>query len=256
MVREAAVAMALVAATLVTSLVLYFVVLPSNQDDHGQTGPPSAAAVESDAQPQQGFSLGPWQPTGKSTVQVAGVDLWIHAFRITHDRISVTYSVESAADFDASGLQVRDESGYAYKTISNAVFGSSFDVSTGVITTEPYTGSGKQLLLELAVGHDSGSVAFLQNNRPGLVDYDTGGGIEPIVQSAGMTFGLASFPGGKFIRVIVERSGEESEFFGYAPDGIARGVSETEFLQLWNAEESFPFDLAAKPPDWPASAAE
>lgn len=255
--REIAIAAGLILASVAFSVFMYLTVFATDGATRTADRPsPGQSLADSSQHHPQGMALDRWQPTGSSHVEVADTDLWIHAFRIQPDRISVTYSLAAKTEGKSRTLQILDETGHIYETVSDRVFGSSGDVSTGVITTAPYRGDGKQLVLELVVGSETGTVAFLELTRPGPVDYDTGRGIEPIVQTGGTTFGLASFPGGKSIRVIVERSGEESAFYGYAPDGIARSVSEDEFLQLWEAEERYSFDVNEKPLTWPASTAE
>jgi len=213
-----------------------------------------------------------------------GIGLTVHTFSVNPDRITVLYSVDhSTPGLTASpaAIALTDDAGRTYSTLSNAILGSALDVTAGLLTTEPYTGQGKTLsltLTDMITSRDASateragtwSVAFVETLAPGVpVDYSEGTRIAPhdVMSVGDLAMAVAGQPGGRFVKLLVDRQGQQHAFYGKISGNLAEALSEAEFhAQLRAANEaSAQFvppsirstsvaDDYPPPPDWPTPA--
>ena len=188
--------------------------------------------------------------------------------------MTFVYSMDAESEdseIEATQISILDDLGYSYQVISHRILGSDLGVTVGIVTVEPYRGEGTDLTLVATQISDASSdetsslpdrigVTFLRNASPGSnIDYDAGGRIGPEVAThaaRGLTTGLASLPGGKYIRLLVDRSGQQAEILGYAPNGLGGPVSRDEFAALIDSDPNAFLDLNSTLPDWPESASQ
>ncbi len=240
---------------------VYLVLIPvASSPTHPSSQGPS---VEEDP------GIDAWDPTGEYRTEQSGIGLTVHSYRIGWDYIAVLYSVHSIPGLSASPATVTltDDSGQTY-SISNTILGTSLGVTAALLTTEPYKGRGSALTLavtdmSISTGDAASSqtvpgtwsVTFIENQVPGApMDYIQGGRISPEVMSAGdLTMAVAGQPGGRFIKLLIDRTGQQSALYGLVSDGAARPLTETEFHQLLLAQPGRVDDFPP-PPDWPAPA--
>lgn len=219
------------------------------------TGPsnpePSAATGRSTEDPP---TLA-WQRTGNYTLEQAGITLTVHTYRVRWDSIRIVYSISHASGLDTSpeNIAVVDDTGGGYTVVSHALLGNALGVTAGVMIVEPYKGQGRTLTLTVSDMNVAGasesaqtiagvwSIPFLENRVPGApVDYTQGGRIaEEVVLVGDSTIGIAGPPGGSFIKLMVDRSGNQSVLYGAISNEVARPVSQAEFRQLLATQTTF-----------------
>lgn len=206
-------------------------------------------------------------------VESGGIALAVHAYRIQPSRMTFLYSIDAGEPgrvLHPGLVVIQDEAGYEYEVKDSATIGSALGLTLAVVTTEPYRGGGSVLSLAVeSLSDPTGSssdealpdhitIEFLRSSIPApQTDFDTGGrlGPEVAVRAEGLTTGLASLPGGQYIRFLIDRDGEQASLYGFAPDGEGAGVSEEEYIALRASDPGYPpADLDSTLPGWPVPA--
>jgi hypothetical protein len=272
--REAILTGSMVAAVVGLSMLGYLLL------SEGAGGPSSVSPAAPGAQ-QEPPTL-TWEPANYRTEQ-EGIGLTIHTYRIRPDYMAFLYSVDdSTPDVVVSPgtVALTDDLGQTYSVLSNAILGNSLGVTAGLLTVEPYRGQGKTLTLSVTGLTTSGdasatervsgtwNVAFIETLAPGApVDYSEGGRIAPEVMSVGgLTLAVAGQPGGRFVKLLIDREGRQGALYGDVSGKLAEALSEAEFhTQLGAANEAnagfVPSSIRSTsvaddyppPPDWPAA---
>ncbi len=250
-----------VIVVLAISLAAYVLPQAISGSSSPPSSPPSISRPE-DPGPQV------WVRTGSHIAEQQGVALTVHTYRVRWDAIRIVYSVSHSLGLNASpeGIAIIDDTGASYAILSHALLGNALGVTAGVLIAEPYKGQGRTLTLTVNGMKVEGtteppqtiagvwSVPFLENRAAGApVDYTEGGRIaEEVISVGDSTIGIAGPPGGSFIKMMIDTSGNQSALYGVISDEVARPVSEAEFRQLLADQTTFT-DFPP-PPEFPQPA--
>ncbi len=232
----AAVALAAIAGL---GLLAWGVVVTTDSDNSLQ---PLATSTPSFSRPARLV----WESTGEYRTEHAGIGLTVLTYHVNWAHIQIQYAFDHSGALRTSPqtITLTDDLGQSYEVIGNSVLDTVLGVTAGVLTTEPYKGQGAAFTLTVTnmtrlADNESPpepvpgtwSVTFIENQEPGKpVTYTQGGRIAPEIMTAGdLTLAVAGPPGGRFIKLIVGRAGQESAIYAVITDVFARPLTEAEF---------------------------